>query len=86
MRAYIIEDPPNRYEENIITEINEEPTQDWKRPLNVKMILRHNARHPDGTMPLLEWILVSPDNYAILNGPLPESKTDRMYIYDTDYH
>ena len=36
-------------------------------------------------MQLPEWITESPDNYAILNRPLIESKTDRIYNYDTDY-
>ena len=49
------------------------------------MILRHNARHPDDTQPLPQWITDSPDNYATLKPPLPESKTDRIYVYDTDY-
>ena len=49
------------------------------------MILRHNARHPDDPTPLPQWITESPDNYATLKRPLPESKTDRIYIYDRDY-
>ena len=49
------------------------------------MILFHNARHQDDPKALPEWIAESPDNYATLKRPLPESKTDRIYIYDTDY-
>ena len=49
------------------------------------MILRHNARHPDNPTPLPQWITESPDNYATLKRPLPESKTERIYIYDRDY-
>ena len=49
------------------------------------MILRHNARHPDDPTPLTQWITESPDNYATLKRPLPESKTERIYIYDRDY-
>ena len=49
------------------------------------MILRHNARHPDDPIPLPQWITESPDNYATLKRPLPESKTERTYIYDVDY-
>ena len=49
------------------------------------MILRHNARHPDDPTPLPQWITESPDNYATLKRPLPESKTERIYIYDKDY-
>ena len=49
------------------------------------MILRHNARHPDDPTPLPQWITESPDNYATLKRPLPESKTERIYIYDRDY-
>ena len=49
------------------------------------MILRNNARHPDNPKPLPEWITESPDNYATLKRPLPESKTERTYIYDVDY-
>ena len=49
------------------------------------MILRHNARHPDDPTPLPQWITESPDNYATLKQPLPESKTERIYIYDRDY-
>ena len=49
------------------------------------MILRHNARHPEDPTPLPQWITESPDNYATLNKPLPESKTERNYIYDRDY-
>ena len=52
-RAYTIEDPPNRYEEDYMTECNEEPTQDWQRRWNISMILRHNARHPDDPTPIL---------------------------------
>ena len=83
-RAYTIEDPPNRYEEDFLTECNEEPTQDWQRRWNVGMILRHNARHPEDPTPLPQWITESPDNYATLKRPLPESKTDRIYIYMTE--
>ena len=77
--------PPNRYEEDFLTECNEEPTQDWQRRWNVGMILRHNARHPEDPTPLPQWITESPDNYATLKRPLPESKTERIYIYDRDY-
>ena len=49
------------------------------------MILRHKTRHQDDPKLLPEWIAESPDNYATLKRPLPESKTDRIYIYDTDY-
>ena len=49
------------------------------------MILRHNARHPEDPTPLPQWIAESPDNYATLKRPLPESKTERIYIYDRDY-
>ena len=84
-RAYTIEDPANRYEENFMTEVNEEPAQDWQRRWNIGVILRHNARHQDNQTLLPLWITESPDNYATLKRPLPESKTDRIYIYDTDY-
>ena len=84
-RAYTIEDPPNRYEEDFFTECNEEPTQDWQRRWNVGMILRHNARHPEDPTSLPQWITESPDSYATLKRPLPESKTERIYIYDRDY-
>ena len=84
-RAYTIKDPPNRYEEVFFTECNEEPTQDWQRRWTVGMILRHNARHPDDPTPLPQWKTESPDNYATLKRPLPESKTERIYIYDRDY-
>ena len=84
-RAYTIEDPPNRYEEDFMTECYEEPTQDWQRRWNIGMTLRHNARHPEDPTPLLPWIKQSPDNYATLKRPLPESETDRTYVYDTDY-
>ena len=49
------------------------------------MILRHNARHPEDPTPLPQWITESPDNYATLKRPLPESKTERIYIYDRGY-
>ena len=49
------------------------------------MILRHNARHPDDPTPLPQGITESPDNYATLKRPLPESKSERIYIYDRDY-
>ena len=49
------------------------------------MILRHNARHPKNPTPLPQWITDSPDNYATLKRPLPESKTERICIYDRDY-
>ena len=49
------------------------------------MMLRHNARHPEDPKPLPQWITESPDNYATLKRPLPESKTERIYIYDRDY-
>ena len=69
----------------ITTECNEEPIQDCQRRWNIGMILRRNARHPDDPTPLPLGITESPDNYATLKRPLPESKTDRIYIYDTDY-
>ena len=75
-RAYTIEDTPNRYEEDFLTECNEEPTQDWQRRWNVGMILRHNARHPEDPTLLPQWITESPDNYATLKRPLPVSKRD----------
>ena len=84
-RAYSIEDPPNRYEEDFMTECNKEPTQDWQRRFNIGMILRNNARHPDDPTPLPLWITESPDNYATLKRPLLETKTDLIYVYDTDY-
>ena len=67
-RAYTIEDPPNRYEEDFLalTECNEEPTQDWQCRWNVGMILRHDARHPEDSTPLPQWITESPDNYVTL--------------------
>ena len=65
--------------------IDEEPTQHWQRRWNVGMILRHNARHPEDPTPLPQWTTESPDNYATLKRPLPESKTERIYIYDRDY-
>ena len=77
--------PSNRYQEDFLTECNEEPTQDWQRRWNVGMILRHNARHPEDPTPLPQWITESRDNYATLKRPLPESKTERIYIYDRDY-
>ena len=83
-RAYTIEDPPNRYEDFFI-ECNEEPTQDWQRRWNVGMILRHNARHPEDPTPQLQWITEWADSYATLKRPLPESKTERIYIYDMYY-
>ena len=49
------------------------------------MILRHNARHPEDPTPLPQWITESPDNYATLKRPLPESKTEHVYKYDRDY-
>ena len=49
------------------------------------MILRHNAQHPEDPTPLPQWITESPDNYATLKRPLPESRTERIYIYDRDY-
>ena len=49
------------------------------------MILRHNARQQDDPKPLPEWITDSSDNYATVKRPLPESKTDKIYAYDTDY-
>ena len=68
-----------------MTECNEKQTQDWQRRWKVGMILRHNARHPDDPKPIPQWITDSTDNYATLKRSLPESKTDRIYIYDTDY-
>ena len=49
------------------------------------MILRHNSRHPENTTPLPQWITESPDNYATLKRPLPETKTEPFYKYDRDY-
>ena len=49
------------------------------------MILRHNARHPKDPTPLPQWITESPDNYTTLKRPLPESKTEQVYIYDRVY-
>ena len=77
--------PPNRYEEDFLTECNEEPTHYWQRRWNVGMILRHNARHPEDPTPLPQWMRESPDNYATLKRPLPVSKTERIYIYDRNY-
>ena len=54
--------PPNRYEEDFLTECNEKPTQDWQRRWNVGMILRRNASQPEDPTPLPQWITESPDN------------------------
>ena len=35
--------------------------------------------------PLPQWITESPQNYATLRRPLPESKTEHIYIYDRDH-
>ena len=83
-RAYTMKDASNRFEQDFMTECNEQPTQDWQRRWNVAMILRHNGRHQHDQKPLLEWITESPDNYAMLKRPLPESKSDRIYVYDID--
>ena len=69
--------------EDYITECNEEPTHDWQRRWNFGIILRHNARHQD-PKPLPTWITESPNNYATMERPLPESKNDRKHVYDTD--
>ena len=84
-RAYTKEDPPNRFEQDIVTECNEEPKQIWQRRRCVGMTLRNNANLKDDPKPLLEWITESPVNYATLKHPLPESKTDRIYVCDMDY-
>ena len=68
-----------------MTECNGEPTQDWQPRCNVGIILRHNVRHQDDSKPLPRWITESPDNYATLKRPLPESKTENIYVYDTEY-
>ena len=78
--------PPDRYNHDFATECNEEPTQDWQRRWNVGSIQRHNKRHKDDPKPLPQWINESPDKYATLRRPLPDSNQDRIYIYDSDYH
>ena len=57
-----------------MTECNDGPSPDWQRRWNIGMILRHYARHPDDPTPLPVWITESPDTYATLKRPLPESK------------
>ena len=59
--ANTIEESTNRYEEDFMTECNEEPTQEWQRRWNVGMILQYNARYPDDPKPLPYWITHSPD-------------------------
>ena len=44
----------------------------------------HNARHQNDPKLLSEWKTESHDNYATLGRPLPESKTDRVYMHDRD--
>ena len=68
-----------------MTKCFEEPIQDWQRRWNVGMILRHIAKHPENLTPLPQWITESPDKYATLKRLLPESKAERIYIYDMDY-
>ena len=46
---------------------------------------RTQRQTPEDPTPLPQWITESPDNYATLKRPLPESKTERIYIYDSDY-
>ena len=70
------------YEEEFLTECNEEPTQDWQRRWNVGMILRHNARHPDDPTPLPQWITESPDNYATLKRRNPKAN-ESTYTTET---
>ena len=60
-------------------------TQDWQRRLNVAMIIRHNARHQDDPKPLPLWITESPDNYPAMKRTSPETKTERIYVFDIDY-
>ena len=81
-----MEDPPNRYEEDFLTECNEEPTQDWQRRWNVGMILRHNVRHPEDPTPLPQWITESPDNYATLKRPKSRCRNQKQteFIYMTE--
>ena len=79
------EETPNRYDEHVVTECSEGPTQDWKQPWNVGIIFRNNARNPSDPKPLLEWVTESPENYPTLKRPLPETKTDRINVYDMDY-
>ena len=85
-RAYTIEDRSNRYKD-FITECNEEPTQDWQRRWNRHdpQTQRQTPRKPNTTTPMDQWKTESPDNYATLKRSLPESKTERIYIYDMDY-
>ena len=49
------------------------------------MILRRNARHPEKPTALPQWKTESTDNYATLKRLLPESKNERIYLYDMDY-
>ena len=84
-RMYTKEDPPKRFEQDIVTKCNEEPTKIWQRRRCAGMILRNNASIQDDPKPLLEWITESPVNYATLKRPLPESKRDRIYVCDIDY-
>ena len=62
-----------------------QPTQDWQQRLKVGMIFRLKAMHQDDPKPLPKWLTESSDNYATLKRPLPDSNSDRIDVYDTDY-
>ena len=71
---------PNCFEEDFITKCKEEPTEAWQRRCNVGTVFHNIARYktPTQTTSLL-------GEFATPKHPSPESKTERIYIFDIDY-
>ena len=83
-RAYSIEDPSTKHNNEVPTECNGTPTEDWLRRRAIATIKRHNAKH-EQRRECPNWINDSEGQYMTTKKPLPESDQERICVFDKDY-
>ena len=83
-RAYSIQDSPTKHSNEITTECNGTPTEDWRRRQTIATIKRHNAKH-DQQREYPDWINDYADQYMTTKRPLPASDQERTYVFDKHY-
>ena len=82
-RAYSIEDPPTKHNNDITTKCNGTPTEDWLRRQAIATIERHNAKS-EQQKEYPEWIKDSDDQYMTTKRHSHhQTKQESMYLIKT---